>query len=149
MRRCAGPMASCARTAMHGNTATTLARRQFECSACRTQTSVLAGIIFHKSRTPLSKWFLAIHLITSAKNDVAALELARQLGVKSDTAWLLKQKLMEADQAGPAQLDWTSTGKDALLAVPAGWWIWAEAEGPASHLAGLWVVQAPAQCWRR
>lgn len=71
-------------------------RHLFQCSACRTQTSVLAGTIFHKSRTPLTKWFLAIHLIASAKNDIAALELARQLGVKWDTAWLIKQKLMEA-----------------------------------------------------
>ena len=36
-----------------------------------------------------------MHLMTSAKNDIAALELARQLGVKWDTAWLIKQKLME------------------------------------------------------
>ena len=71
------------------------ARRIFQCSACRTQTSARAGTMFHKSRTPLVKWFLAIHLLTSAKNDIAALELARQLGVKWDTAWLIKQKLME------------------------------------------------------
>ena len=71
------------------------ARRVFQCSACRTQTSVKAGTIFHKSRTPLVKWFLAIYLLTQSKNDVAALELARQLGVKWDTAWLMKQKLME------------------------------------------------------
>jgi hypothetical protein len=71
------------------------ARRIFQCSVCRVQTSALAGTIFHKSRTSLVKWFLAIHLITSAKNDIAALELARQLGVKWDTAWLIKQKLME------------------------------------------------------
>ena len=71
------------------------ARRIFQCSACRAQTSVKAGTIFHKSRTPLVKWFLAIYLLTQSKNDVAALELARQLGVKWDTAWLMKQKLME------------------------------------------------------
>ena len=71
------------------------ARRIFQCSACRTQTSVKAGTIFHKSRTPLVKWFLAIYLLTQSKNDIAALELARQLGVKWDTAWLIKQKLME------------------------------------------------------
>ena len=71
-------------------------RRLFQCRACRTQTSVRSGTIFHKSRTPLSKWFLAMHLITSAKNDIAALELARQLDVKWDTAWLIKQKLLEA-----------------------------------------------------
>jgi hypothetical protein len=70
-------------------------KRLFQCRACRVQTSVRAGTIFHKSRTPLTKWFLAMHLITSAKNDVASLELARQLDVKWDTAWLIKQKLME------------------------------------------------------
>jgi transposase-like protein len=70
-------------------------RHLFQCSGCRKQTSVRAGTIFHKSRTPLTKWFLAMHLITSAKNDVASLELSRQLDVKWDTAWLIKQKLME------------------------------------------------------
>ena len=70
-------------------------RRLFQCKNCRKQTSAKAGTIFHRSKTPLTKWFLAIHLMTSAKNDVAALELARQLDVKWDTAWLIKQKLME------------------------------------------------------
>jgi ribosomal protein L37AE/L43A/transposase-like protein len=70
-------------------------RRVFQCSSCRTQTTVKAGTIFHKSKTPLVKWFLAIYLLTQSKNDIAALELARQLGVKWDTAWLIKQKLME------------------------------------------------------
>ena len=70
-------------------------RRLYQCSGCSLQTSTRAGTIFHKSRTPLTKWFLAIHLMTAAKNDIAALELARQLDVKWDTAWLIKQKLME------------------------------------------------------
>ncbi len=70
-------------------------RRVFQCSSCRAQTTVKAGTIFHKSKTPLVKWFLAIYLLTQSKNDIAALELARQLGVKWDTAWLIKQKLME------------------------------------------------------
>lgn len=71
------------------------ARRVFQCSCCRTQTTVKAGTVFHKSHTPLVKWFLAIYLLTQSKNDIAALELARQLSVKWDTAWLIKQKLME------------------------------------------------------
>lgn len=70
-------------------------KRLFQCTVCRLQTSARAGTIFHKSHTPLTKWFLAMHLMTSAKNDIAALELARQLDVKWDTAWLIKQKLME------------------------------------------------------
>jgi len=70
-------------------------KRLFQCTDCRLQTSARAGTIFQKSRTPLTKWFLAMHLMTVAKNDIAALELARQLDVKWDTAWLIKQKLME------------------------------------------------------
>src|SRR4029453_17207294 len=31
------------------------ARRIFQCSACRVQTSAKAGTIFHKSKTPLAK----------------------------------------------------------------------------------------------
>lgn len=61
-------------------------RRVFQCKAGRVQTSAKAGTIFHQSKTPLTKWFLAIHLMTSAKNDIFALELACQLGVKWDTA---------------------------------------------------------------
>ena len=70
-------------------------RHLFQCTSCRLQTSARAGTIFHKSRTALTKWFLAMHLMTAAKNDIASLELARQLDVKWDTAWLIKQKLME------------------------------------------------------
>jgi ribosomal protein L37AE/L43A len=73
----------------------TAIRRIFQCSACRKQTSARAGTIYHKSSTPLTKWFLAMHLITSAKNDISSLELSRQIDVKWDTAWLMKQKLME------------------------------------------------------
>ena len=70
-------------------------KKLFQCSACHRQTSVRAGTVFHKSRTPLTKWFLAMHLLTCSKNDISSLELARQLDVKWDTAWLIKQKLME------------------------------------------------------
>lgn len=71
-------------------------RRLFQCHACRTQTSVKAGTIFANSLLPLTKWFLAIYLLTQSKNSISTLELSRQLGVKWDTAWLLRQKLIAA-----------------------------------------------------
>jgi transposase-like protein len=71
-------------------------RRLYQCSACRAQTSLKAGTIFHKSKILLTKWFLAIYLLTQSKNDISALELSRQLGVKYDTAWAMKHKLMAA-----------------------------------------------------
>ena len=71
------------------------ARLYFQCALCRYQCSLLAGTIFESTKLPLPKWFLAMHLMTQAKNGVAALELMRHLGVSWPTAWLIKHKLME------------------------------------------------------
>jgi hypothetical protein len=35
----------------------------------------------YASKLRLSRWFLAMHLLTQSKNNVAALELKRDLGV--------------------------------------------------------------------
>lgn len=70
-------------------------RLYFQCSACRYQCSLVSGTVFESSKVALPKWFLAMHLMTQAKNGVSALELMRHLGVSYPTAWLLKHKLME------------------------------------------------------
>ena len=44
---------------------------------------------------PLTSWFLGMHLLTQAKNNVSALELKRDLGVRYKAAWLLKHKLLQ------------------------------------------------------
>jgi ribosomal protein L37AE/L43A len=70
-------------------------RLYWQCAACRHQCSVISGTIFEATKLPLSRWFLAMHLLTQAKNNVSALELKRHLGVSYPTAWLVKHKLME------------------------------------------------------
>lgn len=70
-------------------------RQYWQCAACRAQTSATSGTIFESSRLPLRRWFLAMHLLTQAKNNVSALELKRHLGVRYPTAWVLKHKLMQ------------------------------------------------------
>jgi transposase-like protein len=71
-------------------------RRLFQCNACGHQSSVSAGTIFAGSKLGLNVWFLAMHLITQAKNGISAMELSRQLGVSYNSAWLMKHKLMQA-----------------------------------------------------
>ncbi len=69
-------------------------RLYFQCSGCRYQCSLVAGTVFESSKVALPSWFLAMHLMTQAKNNVSALELKRHLGVSYPTAWLLKHKIM-------------------------------------------------------
>jgi ribosomal protein L37AE/L43A len=70
-------------------------RLYWQCASCRHQCSVISGTIFESTKLPLTRWFLAMHLLTQAKNNVSALELKRHLGVSYPTAWLVKHKLME------------------------------------------------------
>ena len=70
-------------------------RRYWLCGACRYQCSLTSGTVFESSKLGLTRWFLAMHLLTQAKNNVSALELKRHLGVCYKSAWLMKHKLME------------------------------------------------------
>ena len=70
-------------------------RLYFQCGACRYQCSLISGTIFDSTKLPLPKWFVAMHMMTQAKNNVSALELMRHLGVSWPTAWLVKHKLMQ------------------------------------------------------
>ena len=47
----------------------------FECKSCHRQTSVTSGTIFHKSKVPLTKWFLAAYLVANDKRGIAATTL--------------------------------------------------------------------------
>lgn len=61
-------------------------RKCYACMHCGYQLHPLAETIFHKSSTPLTKWFYAIYLFSVSKNGVAAKELERHLGVTYKTA---------------------------------------------------------------
>ena len=70
-------------------------RKVYQCNHCHHQTSLTSGTIFSSTKLPLSRWFLAIHLITQSKTGMSALELKRQVGVSYNTAWGMKQKIMQ------------------------------------------------------
>ena len=70
--------------------------RYWQCGSCKLQTSLISGTIFEASKLPLSRWFLAMQLLTQAKNNVSALELKRQLGLSYRSAWLMTHKILEA-----------------------------------------------------
>jgi hypothetical protein len=71
-------------------------RSLMQCHRCHHQTSLTAGTLFAHTQLPLTSWFLAMFLLTQSKTGLAALALARHLGVSYNTAWLVKHKLMQA-----------------------------------------------------
>ena len=75
------------------------------CAACRHETSVIAGTIMDKTRTPLVSWFAAVWYVVYQKNGVSALGLERVLGLGSyQTAWAWLRKLRAMVRLGRDQL---------------------------------------------
>jgi len=67
---------------------------RFMCAGCGFRTSVTAGTIFDRTRTPLTVWFTACWLFATAKDGVSALGLQRSLEIGSyQTAWAMLRRL--------------------------------------------------------
>jgi hypothetical protein len=63
----------------------------------RARTSVTAGTVLHRTRTPLTQWFWAAYLVTTHTPGLSALQLQRQLGIgRYETAWMILHKLRRA-----------------------------------------------------
>lgn len=71
-------------------------RRQFDCDGCRYQFSVRVGTLFHDSKLPLWKWFLAVYMMGESKKGISANQLKRMLGVSYKTAWYLCHRIRAA-----------------------------------------------------
>jgi transposase-like protein len=66
------------------------------CAACKRQFTVTVGTIFERSKVPLSKWWLAVHLMASSKKGMSAHQLHRMLGVAYPTAWFIEHRIRAA-----------------------------------------------------
>jgi transposase-like protein len=64
------------------------------CTDCGSRTSVTAGTIFDRTRTPLTVWFAACWNFASGKDGISALSLKRTLEIGSyQTAWAMLHRL--------------------------------------------------------
>lgn len=68
-------------------------RGLYKCSQCRKQFSVTTGSVFESSHLPLSKWLMAIHLMSASKKGMSAHQLHRMLGVTYRAAWFMNHRL--------------------------------------------------------
>lgn len=71
-------------------------RGRLACPLCRHLTTVSAGTIFDKTRTPLTTWFEAAWHVSTAKNGMSAKTLERTLGTKYRVAWTMLHRFRVA-----------------------------------------------------
>jgi transposase-like protein len=55
----------------------------WKCCTCRKQFTVTVGTVFESSHTPLSKWMMAVYLLTASEKGMSAHQLFRMLDLQS------------------------------------------------------------------
>jgi transposase-like protein len=68
----------------------------YYCNECKGQFTVTVGTVFERSKVPLTKWWMAAHMLNAGKNGVSAHEIHRTIGVTYKTAWFMMHRLREA-----------------------------------------------------
>jgi transposase-like protein len=67
---------------------------RYKCAGCGGRTSVRAGTLFDRRRTPLTVWFTACWMFATGKDGLSALSLQRALEIGSyPTAWAMLHRL--------------------------------------------------------
>jgi hypothetical protein len=76
----------------------------YECRDCGRQTSITSGTVMHRSKLPLTMWFLAAHFAVTHPLGISTRRLQERLGITYQTAWLLKEKLKLSKSDGDDDL---------------------------------------------
>ena len=71
---------------------------------CGKQFTVTVGTIFQDTHLPLTKWFMAIYLLTETSKGVSANWLKDAIGTTYKTAWYLGHRIRRMMDAGDAML---------------------------------------------
>ena len=83
----------------------------FRCRDCRKHFSVKTDTLMHGSPLSLSKWAMAMYLLSANSKGYPSTRMAREIGVSQKTAWFLDHRIREAwasgDQmfTGPVEAD--------------------------------------------
>lgn len=68
----------------------------YYCAACNDQFTATVGTVMERSKIPLTKWWLAMHLLGTSKKGMSAHQLHRMLGITYKSAWFLCHRIREA-----------------------------------------------------
>jgi transposase-like protein len=86
----------------------------YQCNECREQFTVTVGTVMERSKIPLNKWVMGLHLMCASKKGVSAHQLHRMLGITYKTAWFMSHRLREAMRPLPGSQE-PMGGKDKIV----------------------------------
>ena len=77
----------------------TLKKRQLlQCRNCKHQTSIIAGTLMHRTRTPLRYWFWGIYYVAACNGETTAQQLSEKIGLNYHAARRMLGKIHEIEK---------------------------------------------------
>jgi transposase-like protein len=92
-------------------------RRVWKCGACRRQFTVLVGTVMHGTKISLRKWLFVVFEMCTARNGIAAPEIARRYRVSAKSARLMAARIRDAVPP-QAALVAAASGADDPISLP-------------------------------
>ena len=73
-------------------------RQLLQCRNCKYQTSIIAGTLMHRTRTPLRYWFWGIYYVAVCNGGTTAQQLSEKIGLNYHAAWRMLGKIHEIEK---------------------------------------------------
>ena len=73
-------------------------RQLLQCRNCKNQTSIIAGTLMHRTRTPLRYWFWGIYYVVVWGEETTAQQLSEKIGLKYYVARRMLGKIHEIEK---------------------------------------------------
>ena len=90
----------------------------YKCAGCKNQFTVTVGTVCEDSHIPLNKWLIAFYMMCASKTQVSALQLQRQLEIRSyRSAWFMCHRIRFAlkDTEPTSKLDGTVEADETYI----------------------------------
>lgn len=91
--------------------------KTYKCVGCTRNFTVTVGTVLENTKLPLTKWFMAMYLLTTHKKGISSCQLATDLNITQKSAWFLLHRLREMSKennieviTGFAEMDETYVG---------------------------------------
>lgn len=75
------------------------------CNECEKPFTVTVGTVMERSKIPLAKWVLGIHLMAASKKGISSHQFHRMLGITYKSAWFMAMRIREAMGLEPEKDD--------------------------------------------
>ncbi len=73
-------------------------RQLLQCRNCKHQTSIIAGTLMHRTRTPLRYWFWGIYYVAACNGETTAQQLSEKIGLNYYSARRMLGKIHEIEK---------------------------------------------------